>query len=64
MSVALLCYTDFGAAEVTMTYWADHAEAEQVLRELTPCGRKCSGIHSVVEYLGAEQFRVTSMEDP
>lgn len=31
------------------TYWRDLAEARQARDTLTPCGPRCSGIHSCVE---------------
>jgi hypothetical protein len=44
----LVCHPDpriAGGAE--FTFWANAAEARQAEVELTPCGNRCSGRHSV-----------------
>ena len=45
---ALVCHPDpsvSGGAE--FTFWADAEEAWQAKIELTPCGPRCSGVHTV-----------------
>jgi hypothetical protein len=60
MTVALICFR-FGIAEVT--FWSSYAEAVLSVSELTPCGRRCEKRHSIVECLGRERYRVTTLNE-
>lgn len=44
---ALICHRD--DASIEATYWASGAEARQALAELTPCGPRCIGVHTVAD---------------
>jgi hypothetical protein len=46
-----VCYREGGAnglPSIEFTYWDTREQAEQALAELTPCSRRCVGIHSAV----------------
>lgn len=45
---ALVCHPDPSIARsAEWTYWADVEEARRAAAELTPCGDRCAGIHTV-----------------
>lgn len=44
----LICHHPEGRG-VTTTYWDSREEAGQALAELTPCGRRCGGAHTIVD---------------
>ena len=51
MRFALICHSDPDAVavpRVEFTYWDTRAQAQQALAELTPCGWRCVGVHTVV----------------
>jgi hypothetical protein len=45
---ALICYHDRAGPGVEFTFWRSRAEAVAARDELTPCGPRCIGIHTVV----------------
>jgi hypothetical protein len=48
---ALICHSDPdvpAVPRVEFTYWDTRAQAQLALAELTPCGRRCVGVHTVV----------------
>lgn len=47
-SYALICHDPAGRG-VAATYWPTREEARQAEAELTPCGPRCGGVHTVVE---------------
>ncbi|MGH3556424.1 hypothetical protein [Mycobacterium sp.] len=48
---ALICHRigdGKAAPSIEWTYWASRQQAEQARDELTPCGPRCAGFHTVV----------------
>ncbi|WP_374025598.1 hypothetical protein [Mycobacterium sp. HNNTM2301] len=44
---ALICHDPEGRG-VAATYWPTREDARQAEAELTPCGPRCGGVHTVV----------------
>lgn len=45
---ALICHDPEGRG-VQATYWDSREEARQAEAELTPCGPRCGGLHTIVD---------------
>jgi hypothetical protein len=57
---ALICHHDPdvpAVPRVEFTYWGTRAQAQQALDELTPCGRRCVGVHTIVAVDAAPSSR-------
>lgn len=53
MTAAMICYTtrrDWS----DVTFWDDAEQAAEAVRDLTPCGPKCEGAHTVVTVLDGQ----------